>query len=79
MLGRGMQIVDLGSLGSLRLLVFAAAYSLGMVQRAGCHVFPFLFGYFQGNDNQLLISISDTLHETILKTHIREEPIIPSY
>ena len=38
-------------------------------------MFPFLFGYFQGNDNQLLISISDTLHETILKTHIREEPV----
>ncbi len=35
-------------------LVFVTADSLSRVQRAGCHVFPFLWKSFLENDNQLV-------------------------
>ena len=55
-----MQVVDLGVLGSFRLLVFVTTDSLGMVQIADCHGFPFFcWRTFEGNDNQLLFSIPE--------------------
>ena len=56
-----MQVIDLGILHSFRLLVFVTADSLGMVQRANCHMFPFWFESLLGNDNQLLFSIPEVL------------------
>ena len=69
------KVVNLGFIGAFRLLVFEAADSLSMVEGAGCHMFPFLFDYFQGNDNQLLYSTSEDIHVCSEKTHIRKEPV----
>jgi hypothetical protein len=54
-----MEIVNLSIGGTFGLLVFVTANSLGMVQRADCHEFPFLCESFLGNDNQRLFSIQE--------------------